>query len=69
MGKIVKYIIKSIVIGIVSVILINLIGQFFNFKLPFTILSILLIGFLRIPGLLILLIYLILWGFYASYVS
>ncbi|MGM9969702.1 MAG: pro-sigmaK processing inhibitor BofA family protein [Anaeroplasma sp.] len=56
----IKYIINSIIIGIISVIVINLIGQFFNFKLPFTLLSILLIGFLRIPGFIILLIYLIL---------
>lgn len=58
--KIVKYIVKSIFIGIVSILLFNLIGQFFNLKLPFSILSILLIGFFRIPGFIILLIYLVL---------
>ena len=65
----IKYVINSLLIGVISVIIINLIGQFFNFKLPFTLLSILLIGFLRIPGFIILLIYLILWGLYESYFS
>lgn len=58
--KIVKFIAKSILIGVVSILLFNLIGQFFNIKLPLSILSIILIGFFRLPGFLILLIYLIL---------
>lgn len=69
MVKTIKYIIKSVLIGIISILLINLVGQFINFKIPFNILSILLIGFLRIPGFLILLIYLILWGLYENYIS
>lgn len=66
MVKALKYIGKSIIIGVLSILLFNLIGQFFNFRLPFNILSISLIGFLRLPGLLILLIFLILWGYYES---
>lgn len=58
--KIVKYIAKSLFIGVVAILVFNLIGQFFNIKLPFSILSVLLVGFFRIPGLIILLIYLIL---------
>ncbi|HIT43737.1 TPA: pro-sigmaK processing inhibitor BofA family protein [Candidatus Avacholeplasma faecigallinarum] len=58
--KTVKYIIKSLIFGVLFLLIINLIGQFFNFRLPFSILSILLLGFLRIPGLIILLIFLIL---------
>jgi len=60
MLKIIKYIVKSIIIGVLSIILINLVGQFINFKLPISILSIVLVGFLRLPGLLILLLYLVL---------
>ncbi len=60
MLKIIKYIVKSIIIGVLSIILINLVGQFINFKLPISILSIGLVGFLRLPGLLILLLYLVL---------
>ena len=64
MKKVIKYIINSLIIGVVSVLLINLIGQFFGFRLPFSLLSILLIGFFRIPGLIVLLIFLLLWGLY-----
>lgn len=69
MLKAIKYIIKSIIIGVVSILLINLVGQFFSFRLPITILSIFLVGFLRLPGLLILLLYLILWGKYDFNIS
>lgn len=58
--KIVKFAAKSILIGVASILLFNLIGQFFNIKLPFSILSILLIGFFRLPGFILLLIFLVL---------
>lgn len=57
--KIVKYVAKSILFGILALLIINLIGQFFNFKLPISILSIILIGFFRLPGLIALLIFII----------
>lgn len=57
--KILKIILKSILFGLICLILINLIGQFFNFKLPITILSIILVGFFRLPGLIALLIFII----------
>ncbi|MDE7263498.1 MAG: pro-sigmaK processing inhibitor BofA family protein [Anaeroplasmataceae bacterium] len=60
MLKAIKYAIKSILIGVVSVLVFNLIGQFFNLSLPLNLLSILLIGFFRLPGFLVLLILLIL---------
>ncbi|MBO5711364.1 MAG: pro-sigmaK processing inhibitor BofA family protein [Acholeplasmatales bacterium] len=60
MKKTIKYLIKSIVIGVVSLLLINLIGQFFNLSIPFNFISISLIGFFRLPGLIVLLIFLIL---------
>lgn len=59
MLKTIKYIFKSGVIGVVSVIVFNLIGQFFNLSLPFNLLSILLIGFFRLPGFIVLLILLV----------
>jgi len=60
MLKAIKYVFKSIVIGVVSVLLFNLIGQFVNLSLPLNILSIVLIGFFRLPGFIVLLILLIL---------
>lgn len=58
--KIVKFAAKSILIGVASILMFNLIGQFFNIKLPFSILSILLVGFFRLPGFILLLIFLVL---------
>ncbi|MCI9182817.1 MAG: hypothetical protein HFG91_00250 [Acholeplasmatales bacterium] len=60
MLKAIKYVFKSIVIGVVSVLVFNLIGQFVNLSLPLNILSIVLIGFFRLPGFIVLLILLIL---------
>lgn len=56
----IKEISKSILIGIASVYLLNVLGQFINFNIPINIFSIILIGFLRLPGLIILLIILLL---------
>ena len=58
--KTIKYIVKSIIIGISSILIFNFVGQFFNISLPFNILAIILIGFFRLPGFIILLIVLIL---------
>lgn len=55
-----KDIFKSIIIGVVSIYILNVLGQFINFNIPINIFSILLIGFLRLPGLIILLIILLL---------
>ena len=41
---IVKELFKSIIVGIVGILLINLIGQLFYFHIPFNILTILLFG-------------------------
>lgn len=59
MLKTIKYILKSVVIGVVSVLIFNLIGQFVNLSLPLNLLSILLIGFFRLPGFIVLLIILV----------
>ena len=60
MLKVLKYVVKSVIIGVVSVLLFNLIGQFLGISLPFNLLSITLIGFFRLPGFIVLLIVLIL---------
>ncbi len=60
MLKVGKYLIKSLIIGVASVLLFNLVGQFIGISLPFNLLSILLIGFFRLPGFIVLLIVLIL---------
>lgn len=55
-----KDIFKSILIGVVSIYVLNVLGQFINFNIPINVFTILLIGFLRLPGLIILLIILLL---------
>lgn len=60
MLKVIKYVVKSIIIGVAGVLLFNLIGQFFNLTLPFNLLSVILVGFFRLPGFIVLLIVLIL---------
>lgn len=64
MKKNIRYIIESIIIGVFGILLFNLIGQFLNIHIPFNILFIFLIGFLRLPGLILSLLYLIIWGYY-----
>ncbi|MDE7106079.1 MAG: pro-sigmaK processing inhibitor BofA family protein [Anaeroplasmataceae bacterium] len=59
MLKIIKYVLKSIIIGVVSVLVFNLIGQFVNISLPLNLLSIILIGFFRLPGFIVLLVLLV----------
>lgn len=60
MLKAIKYVLQSLVIGVVSVLIFNLVGQFLNLSLPLNLLSITLIGFFRLPGFIVLLILLIL---------
>ena len=57
--KTIKYIINSIFIGVFTIFIFNFIGQFVNLKLPFLIFSICLIGFFRLPGFIVLLIFLV----------
>ena len=54
----IKELFKSILFGIIGILLINLLGQFFQFHIPFNILNILLLGIFRIPGLIVILIFL-----------
>ncbi|HIT50110.1 MAG TPA: pro-sigmaK processing inhibitor BofA family protein [Candidatus Pelethenecus faecipullorum] len=60
MLKAIRYVVKSVLIGVTVVLVFNLVGQFFNLMLPFNLLSIALIGFFHLPGFLVLLIVLIL---------
>lgn len=69
MIKTIKYIIKSLLIGIFGLLIFNLLGQFINIYIPFSILFIFLIGFLRLPGLILSILYLLFWGVYEGYFS
>lgn len=52
----VKWVLKNIVIGLILVYVVNFIGVNFNINIPINIVTILIAGFLRIPGLAILII-------------
>jgi len=56
MIKNIKWVIKNILIGIIVLYVVNFLGIDFNIFLPINIITILIVGFLRIPGLIILLI-------------
>ena len=55
--KYLKWILKSILFGIVTLFVFNFIGQYFNLNIPVNIITILIIGILRIPGLAAIMIY------------
>lgn len=52
-----KWLVKSILFGIVTIFLFNVIGVYFNLNIPVNVFTILIIGALRIPGLAAVLIY------------
>lgn len=54
--KIVKWILKSLVFGVATIFIFNLIGVYLNMNVPFNIWTIILVGTLKIPGLIMLLI-------------
>ena len=58
-GFMLKELLKSILVGFIGILLINLIGQLFYFHIPFNVLTILLFGIFRLPGLIIILLFLI----------
>jgi inhibitor of the pro-sigma K processing machinery len=55
-----KKIIRDLLIGIIGIIIINLLGQYINLHIPLNILTILLVGVFRVPGLILILLILIL---------
>ncbi|HHU23750.1 MAG: pro-sigmaK processing inhibitor BofA family protein [Bacilli bacterium] len=57
MLKFLKWLIKSLVFSIVTIFVFNLIGVYINANIPVNIWTILIIGILRIPGLVMILIY------------
>lgn len=54
--KYVKWAIKSLLFGVVFLFLFNLIGRYINLNIPFNVWSLLIVGTLRIPGAVILII-------------
>ena len=58
--KLFKWIIKSIVIGLITLFVFNLIGSKINLNIPVNIYTITIVGALRLPGLAMILIFLIL---------
>lgn len=52
-----KWFFKCILLGIVVLFVFNFIGSYLSLNIPVNIFTILLIGILRIPGLVVILIY------------
>lgn len=52
-----KYTVKSLLIGIVVLFIFNFIGSYFNLNIPINIITLLIVGILRIPGLVGIMIY------------
>lgn len=52
----IKWVFKNIVIGLILVYVVNFIGVHFGINIPINIVSILVAGFLRIPGIAILIV-------------
>ncbi len=52
-----KWTLKSFLFGIVTLFIFNFIGSFINLNIPVNIITILIIGILRIPGLAAIMIY------------
>lgn len=57
--KFIKWIIKSTIIGLVTLFLFNIIGVKLNLNIPINIYTIIVVGILRLPGLAMILIFLI----------
>lgn len=58
--KFIKWLLKSVILGLAIVFIFNLIGVYFSLNVPVNIYTILIVGMLRIPGLVMILIFLIL---------
>lgn len=56
MFKNIKWVIKNILIGLVLLYVVNFLGVDMDIFIPINIITILIVGFLRVPGLIILLI-------------
>ena len=58
--KVIKWLIQAVVLGLAIIFIFNIIGAHFNLNIPVNIYTILLVGALRIPGLVMILIFLML---------
>ena len=57
--KMVKWIIESVLLGLGILFIFNLIGVYINVNIPINIFTVLIAGFLRIPGLVAVIIYML----------
>jgi inhibitor of the pro-sigma K processing machinery len=57
--KMVKWIIESVLLGLGILFIFNLIGVYINVNIPINIFTVLIVGFLRIPGLVAVIIYML----------
>ena len=57
--KMVKWIIESVLLGLGILFIFNLIGVYINENIPINIFTVLIVGFLRIPGLVAVIIYML----------
>lgn len=55
--NILKWSLKSFLFGIIILFLFNFIGSYFNLNIPINIFTLLIVGILRIPGLVGIMIY------------
>ena len=57
--KAIKWIIESVLLGLGILFIFNLIGVYINVNIPINIFTVLIVGFLRIPGLVAVIIYML----------
>lgn len=57
--KMIKWIIESVLLGLGILFIFNLIGVYINVNIPINIFTVLIVGFLRIPGLVAVIIYML----------
>jgi pro-sigmaK processing inhibitor BofA len=57
--KMVKWIIESVLLGLGILFIFNLVGVYINANIPINIFTVLIVGFLRIPGLVAVIIYML----------
>ena len=55
----IKWIIESLLLGLGILFVFNLVGVYINVNIPINIFTILIVGFLRIPGLVAVIIYML----------
>lgn len=57
MMKIFKWFLKSVLFGIIFLFVFNYIGQYFNMNIPVNVWTILIVGCLKIPGAISLILF------------